>query len=207
MNYNEFRANFHDFGLFSVGDVAKIFPEFDTRRLVEWQQKGYIKKLINKWYLFADFPLTDSLRYQISNSLYRPSYISLESALSHYSLIPEAVYSVQNITTRKTITYETPAGAFHYRSIKPHLFFGYTTERTDKIPILLADPEKAVLDYLYLNTHINTIKDIEGLRLNMTIFGSIVNWKKLEAYAACFESPALNKRVSLLKTCHHAYTS
>lgn len=68
---------------------------------------------------------TDFLRNRISNCLYRPSYISLESALSHYNFIPEGVYTIQNISTRKTILYETPIGSFQYRNIKPGVFFGY----------------------------------------------------------------------------------
>ncbi|HEY4065096.1 MAG TPA: hypothetical protein VGM30_24495 [Puia sp.] len=175
---------------------------------MEWQKKGYIKKLINKWYLFSDIRMTDDLRYRISNSLYRPSYISLESTLSHYNLIPEAVYSVQNVTTRKTIIYDTPAGVFHYRSIKPHLFFGYTTDRSGTMPVMLADPEKAILDYLYLNTTITTIADLEGLRINIPVLNSIISWEKLDTYLACFESAVLHKRVALLKKIHdHAHIS
>jgi predicted transcriptional regulator of viral defense system len=199
MTYLLFREIFHDLGVFSIRDIVKLFPDFDSRRLVEWQRKGYIQKLINKWYLFADLPMNDNLRYRISNCLYRPSYISLESALSHYNLIPEGVFSLFNITTRKTIVYDTAVGSFHYRTLKPSLFFGYSAERDHAIPILLASPEKAILDYFYLNSHLNRVEDIEGLRLDITAIKSIVDWDKLEKYAACFESAVLNKRVRMLK--------
>ena len=199
MRYLEFRDALHDFGIFSVRDITKLFPDFDTRRLVEWKRKGYIRKLINKWYLFSDISIDDRLHYRISNRLCRPSYISLESALSYYNLIPEAVFSQQNITTRKTITYDTIAGQFHYRSLKPHLFFGYSADRNETIPVLIADPEKAILDYLYLNSHLNTIEDVDALRLNMTVFNDIVDWDKLEKYAVCYESPTLNRRIRILQ--------
>ena len=198
MTYLDFRGAMYSFEVFSTRDIEKLFPKFDTRRLVEWQRKGYIHKLINKWYVFADIPVNERLRIRISNCLHRPSYVSLESALSHYGLIPEAVYSVQNITTRKTVTYETVAGTFNYRSIKAHLFFGYQVDNNQPIPVLIASPEKAILDYLYLNHKINTAEDIEGLRLNLTTFNEIINNDRLTSYAECFESKTLNKRVKLL---------
>lgn len=207
MTYLDFRGTMYSFEVFSTRDIEKLFPKFDTRRLVEWQRKGYIQKLINKWYLFADVPMNERLRYRINNCLHRPSYISLESALSHYGLIPEAVYSVQNITTRKTIAYDTIAGTFNYRSIKAHLFFGYEVDNSQTIPLLIASPEKAILDYLYLNHQLNNTEDIEGLRLNLTTFNETINKDRLTSYAACFESKTLNKRLNLLnKINNHADT-
>lgn len=205
MTYLDFRGGMHSFEVFSTRDIEKLFPKFDTRRLVEWQRKGYIQKLINKWYVFADIPVNEHLLFRISNCLYRPSYVSLESALSHYGLIPEAVYSVQNITTRKTIAYKTPAGTFNYRSMKAHLFFGYEVDNSQTIPVMIASPEKAILDYLYLNHQINTLADIEGLRLNLTTLKEIINNDRLTGYARCFESKTLNKRLKLLnKINNHA---
>jgi len=198
MTYLEFRTQMHCFEVFSINDIKKLFPDFDSRRLVEWQKKGYIQKLINKWYIFADIQMNELLRFRISNCLCRPSYVSLESALSHHGLIPEAVFLVQNITTRKTISYETDSGTFVYRSIKPNLYFGYEVDKSQTFPILIASPEKAILDFLYLNHQMNTIKDIEGMRLNLTTFNEIINISKLSSYAKCFESNTLNKRIKLL---------
>ncbi|MCX6207387.1 MAG: hypothetical protein NTZ19_14180 [Bacteroidetes bacterium] len=199
MTYHQFRTSFHGLSVFSTRDVAKLFPDFDSRRLVEWQQKGYLKKLVNKWYLFSDIAMDDFLRYRISNCLYRPSYISLESALSHYNLIPEGVYTIQNITTRKTILYETAIGSFQYRNIKSGVFFGYQVDRINNLPVLMADPEKAILDFLYLTPRIKTMADMEGLRLNIAELNNNIDWGKLEKYTACFESAVLNKRIELLK--------
>jgi len=199
MTYHQFRTALHGLTVFSTRDVAKLFPDFDSRRLVEWQQKGYLKKLVNKWYLFSDIAMDDFLRYRISNCLYRPSYISLESALSHYNLIPEGVYTIQNITTRKTILYETPIGSFQYRNIKSGVFFGYQVDRINNLPVLMADPEKAILDFLYLTPRIKKMADMEGLRLNIAELNNNIDWGKLEKYAACFESAVLNKRIDLLK--------
>ena len=199
MTYFDFRNALIDFKVFSIGDAKKLFPGFDSKRLVEWQKKNYLRKLINKWYLFTEIPVDEILLFRISNCLYRPSYVSLESALSYYSLTPEAVYSQQAITTRKTTTYETPVGSFNYRSIKPELFFGYEILHKDKLPVMIAEAEKALLDYLYLTASLKTIKDIEALRFNYAEMQSRVDWKKLEKYALVFGSKTLDKRIKDLK--------
>ena len=108
MSYYYFRETFYPFKLFSLIDIKKVFPKFDSRRLVEWQQKGYIKKVINRWYIFADVPVDDHLRYWVANRIYQPSYISMETALSYYGLIPEAVYTTTAVSTLKTSTFNTP---------------------------------------------------------------------------------------------------
>lgn len=145
--------------------------------------------------MFTEVPVDELLLFRISNCMYRPAYISLESALSYYNLIPEAVYTQQAITTRKTMSYETPVGTFNYRSVKPELFFGYKIVRKENLPVLIADVEKAMLDYLYLTASLRTMKDIEALRLNIMELQNKINWDKLEKYALVFESRTLDKRI------------
>ena len=199
MTYLKFREALSEFSVFSIRDILKIFPDFDSRRLVEWQQKKYISKLVNKWYLFTDRAIDELLLFRISNCIYRPSYVSLESALSYYHLIPEAVYSHQAVTTRKTISYKTSSGTFNYRTIKPKLFFGYEILHKAKFPVMVAEVEKAILDYLYLNSSLRTIKDMESLRLNYSEIKNSVDWKKLDKYAGVFQSKTLDKRIKYLK--------
>lgn len=188
LSYLQFKKDLLPFKVFSTQDIRKAFPYFDGKRLVEWQQKGYIKKIINKWYLFADTLPSDELFYRISNCIYRPSYISLESALWYYHLIPEAVYSHQAVSTRKTVTYTTLLGAFNYRTIRSDLYFGYTIFRFDALPILMAEPEKALLDYLYLNAQLKSIEDLAALRLNVSELQTALEWEKLLAYADVYKS-------------------
>ncbi len=199
MTYFDLRNALLEYKVFSAGDAKKYFPGFDTKRLVEWQKKNYIRKLINKWYLFTEMALDELLLFRISNCLYQPSYISLESALSFYHFIPEAVYSMQAITTRKTISYKTTAGTFNYRTLKPAFYFGYHILHKDKLPVLVAEPEKALLDYLYLTSGLNTLKDMKELRINYAELQQKVDWKKLDVYAQVFNSKTLDKRIKHLK--------
>lgn len=199
MKWIEFRNALIGFRVFSTGDAKKHFPDLDTRRLVEWQKKNYIQKLTNKWYLFSEIPMDELLRFRISNCLCQPSYVSLQSALAHYHFIPELVYTQQAVTTRKTVNYQTPAGSFQYSTIKPAFYFGYHVLHKDHVPVLIAEPEKALLDYLYHTSSLNTIKDMEAVRFNHASIQDAADWNKLERYAKIYESRILDKRIRLLK--------
>jgi predicted transcriptional regulator of viral defense system len=199
ITYLEFYKELSVLKLFTPIDIRKSFPQFDTKRLVEWQKKGHIKKLVNKWYIFSDIPITENIRYRISNCLHHPSYISLESALAYYHLIPEAVYTQQAVCTRRTINYQTPLGSYNYRQIKTSVYFGYTPIQHEGFPVLMAEKEKAILDFLYLNASIKNIEDIEALRLNIQELKSDLDWIKIKKYSLVFENAELMKRIKLLK--------
>ncbi|MDR0368965.1 MAG: hypothetical protein LBH96_00015 [Candidatus Peribacteria bacterium] len=72
--------------------------------------------------MLASTPLNDDLLYQSSNQICQPSYISLESALRQYDLIPEGVFVTTACTTKKTQILSGEIGTFHYSHLKPSLF-------------------------------------------------------------------------------------
>jgi hypothetical protein len=86
--------------------------------------------------------------FLVANHLRGPSYVSLESALSFWGLIPERVYEVSSMTTRTTEIYETPIGRFSFfRTSLPYYAFGIKSVRlTDRQVTLVASPEKALCD-------------------------------------------------------------
>ena len=112
MNYLLFKKALEQFPVFSIQDIQKQFNDFDSRRLVEWQEKGYIIKLRRGYYSFEEVEKGESFRYFSANKMYTPSYISMESALSYYNLIPEGVFTTVSLTTRNTTTFRTPLGSF-----------------------------------------------------------------------------------------------
>ncbi|HAJ95470.1 MAG TPA: hypothetical protein DCP02_04460, partial [Actinobacteria bacterium] len=79
----------------------------------------------------------------IANKLYAPSYISLETALSIYSLIPDIAYHVTSLTTLPTRKFNNKYGSFFYRSLKKEAFTGYKLMQYEGFKILIADREKA----------------------------------------------------------------
>lgn len=84
----------------------------------------------------------------VANFLYAPSYISAQTALNYYGILPQFPYEITSITTRKSITKTIQGKVFRYIQIKNTLFWGYDMQEG----ALIANPEKALLDLLYLKT-------------------------------------------------------
>ena len=200
MNYTEFRDKMNPFPNFSIREIEKHFPDFDSRRLVEWQKKGFIQKLRNRYYFFSDQQINEAFLYYTANQLYRPSYVSLESALSRYRFIPEGVFQITSCTTLKTNSFSTPVGKFTYRRLKPSLFFGYQLEEWNDHRYAMAEPEKTLIDYLYLHNEVKETDDIEALRWNAAEIKCRISMKTLNSYEAYISSPALSRRLNTLKT-------
>lgn len=83
---------------------------------------------------------------EVAGLLYPPSYISSEYALFMHGVMDQAPYVVTCVTLNKTKTFDTDLGRISYFHIKPELFFGYSVQDG----IILAEPEKALLDLVYL---------------------------------------------------------
>ncbi|MBI2427114.1 MAG: hypothetical protein HYV34_04670 [Candidatus Kerfeldbacteria bacterium] len=197
MNYYEFKEQLNDFLVFSITDIRKVESTFYRRRLNEWQDKGYIKKLRRGYYMFADTQLNEESLFLIANKLYTPSYVSFEMALSYYGLIPEGVYSVTSATSKKTIKFKTPVGEFSYRNLKPQLLFGYSLQLVGKQKYKLAEIEKAVLDYLYLNPASTRKADLLEWRFEASEFLAKADITKFNRYVQVFQSPSLARRAKL----------
>lgn len=194
MQFFELKEQLKNFTVFSLSDMKKIEPKFYQPRLSEWQNKGYIKMLRRGYYIFAKTELSEERFFLIANKLYAPSYVSLEMALSYYNLIPEGVYSITSVTSQKTAKFKTPIGQFFYRSIKPELMFGYAVHTIGKEPYRLAEIEKAVLDYIYLNPTSTRKADLQEWRFNSEEFLAHADMDKFYRYVKVFDSPTLERR-------------
>lgn len=195
MRYNEFREALKVYTVFSVNDIRKVDSRFNVRRLVEWQGKGYIKKIIRGYYIFADQKLDENVLFEIANRIYSPSYISFEMALSYYQMIPESVYSITCATSRKTMVFKTNLGDFIYHTIRPRLLFGYKLVDYNGRRFKVAEPEKALLDYFYINTSIKSQDDFAGMRIGKEQYLTHVDERRLVAYLNEFRHKSLAKRV------------
>lgn len=101
--------------------------------------------------------------YVLAGSIYGPSYLSFEFALSYYGLIPEAVYVFTSATYRKKKQkrYETPFGAFTYRDVPPNVYpDGIRIEKEDAYFYKIASPEKALCDKLYTVPPVSNKKEL-----------------------------------------------
>jgi len=195
MQYLTLRESFKDFTVFSLHDIRKIDAGFHRRRLNEWQDKGYIKKIIRGYYIFSDLEVDENALFEISNRIYSPSYISFETALSYHHLIPESVYGISAASTRRTYTFKTPIAGFSYRTIKPNLFFGYDLASHGNKHMKIATMEKAILDYFYLNPGIKRAPDFASLRINRDLFLEKAQEETLYEFTDRFAKKTLTKRI------------
>lgn len=195
MRFNEFWEAFKSYTVVSVNEIRKVDSHFNLRRLVEWQDKGYIKKIIRGYYIFADLRLDENVLFEIANRIYSPSYISLEMALSYYHMIPESVYGLTSATSHKTMVFATDVGDFIYHTVRPSLLFGYKLVNYSGKKFKIAEPEKALLDYFYLNTSIQSKDDFAGIRIGKDQYFAQVDETRLVAYLNEFQQKSLAKRV------------
>jgi predicted transcriptional regulator of viral defense system len=196
MNYIKLRDSLKDFTVFSLHDILQVDPAFHRRRLNDWQNKGYIKKVLKGFYIFSDLALNENVLFEIANKIYKPSYISLESALSYYDLIPESTYGVTSVSTRRTYKFTTSTAEFSYKTIRLNLYFGYFIQAYNQKGFKIAFPERAILDYFYLNPHLKKEKDFESLRVNPGTFFEKIDTKKLMDHLRIFSQKSLSDRVS-----------
>lgn len=202
MRYLEFRDSFHDLILFNTHELLVKHPEFHINRLSEWKKKGYLIGLRKGYYIFADIEINHYIHFLIANTIYQPSYISLETALSYHNLIPEIVYTTTSVSTRLPKRFENAVGVYTYNQIKPTVFQGYhllpIPNHTRNVKV--ASPEKAILDTLYFHPQLTSPTDFLSLRLNNDILNRL-DLEHLRALIAVYGQKSLARKVdSLLKS-------
>ena len=151
-------------GLLLAGPVN---PADVRRQLSRWTASGRLHQLRRGLYALA--PPYQKVRphpFLVANSLVGGSYVSLQSALAHYNLIPEYVAQTTSVTTARPASWKTPLGVYSFRHIKADLFYGY--RRVDlggEQHAFVASPEKALLDLAYLQPGGDAPPYLRGLRL------------------------------------------
>jgi len=108
-------------------------------------KQGILEKLERDKYMLVGGNAHD---FNIANFLYEPSYVSLESALNFHGALSQFPYEIASITTRKSASKTRVGKTFRYVRIKQELFWGYESRHG----FLVAHPEKALLDLLYLQS-------------------------------------------------------
>ena len=197
MKYQEFR-NLINKPFFRKTDVDFKATNVSSVQLSRWMNVGYINQVKRGLYVFGDEKSALD-PFNISFLLYEPSYVSLESALSFYGLIPELVPVTTAVSPKTTRKFENQYGRFSYRHIRPELFFGYTPRESSGGKFLLAEPEKSVLDYIYFNhTRLISTDDINEWRINTEEFKKTIDVAKIKKYLKEYNSKKINKIIDLL---------
>lgn len=139
--------------------VCDVLPEYNSQndKINELVKAGDLIALRRGLYVPGpelDLPVPEN--FLIANHLRGPSYISMESALSYWGMIPERVYEISSVTTKTTKTYDTPLGRFSFRHLaSPYYSFGIThTEVAPQQHVMIATREKALCDKIVLTSGI-----------------------------------------------------
>lgn len=98
---------------------------------------------------------------KIANALYHPAYLSFESALARYGILSQIPYTLTFATPKRSKRMSVGTTAIEFRQLNAALFFGYTLEQG----LYIAEPEKALLDELYLITRGKARLDFNALNL------------------------------------------
>ncbi len=102
----------------------------------------------------------------LAGSIYGPSYISFEYALSIYGLIPERVEVITNATLekKKIKQYNTSFGTFTYRDIPTRAYpLEILLKKENEYTYQIASPEKAICDKLYTLKPLNNYSNLETM--------------------------------------------
>ena len=89
----------------------------------------------------------------LAQRIYGPSYVSLETALSHHGWIPEAVYTITSTSLGRSAEFDTPLGRFSFTRVPQKTFYAEVArvETDDGSSFLVAPPLKALADYVYVH--------------------------------------------------------
>jgi len=136
-------------------------------KISELERKGLIIRVKRDLYVVSPKVHNQEIsRELVANHLYGPSYISLESALSYYGLIPERVYSVRSVCTRLYKKYDTPLGYFEYIKMPERYFpIGIRQEIIEnQYAFLIATPTKALCDMIVAtpNLRLQSVKAMQA---------------------------------------------
>jgi len=181
--------------IFSLRDIKNLFPEEKTKtiknNLNRWIKKNYFSRLKRDLYEFTE-PGAGRIipDIYVANRLYFPSYVSLETALSIYSIIPDIAMHVTSITTRPTRKFKNKYGSFFYKSCKKRAFTGYRLMQYEGYKVFIADREKALVDFLYFRLRLNQPLDFEEERFDEIMLKKM-RWSKVMTYAKLFNKKTL----------------
>jgi len=178
-----------------AGDVS---PDAVRLQLSRWVRGGKLIQLRRGLYALAPpYQRTPPHPFLIANYLLRPSYVSLQSALAHYGLIPEFTPVTTSVTTGRPQRWQTRLGRFEFRHVKNAFWFGFElTPLGQEQSAFVATPEKALLDLIHLHPGGDTLAYLQELRLQNL---DTLDWERLAAYVQRMASPKLHRALRNLE--------
>jgi predicted transcriptional regulator of viral defense system len=152
-----------------------------TSRLAK---RGLLSRVSNGVYL--NKLVRDASATDFVNILNPNSYVSLESALNHWGLSTQSPVSLTCVTTGNPKEYRAPEFAITLRSISEHLFWGFVEKQTRYSKYRIAEPEKALLDWVYLTLQSGLTPHLDEIELRS------LDKRKLVKYATKYPGTVRN---------------
>ena len=133
--------------------LSSLFSDYRSPRnkIANLEKAGKIIRLKRGMYVVSPDVSKQLLSIElIANHMYGPSYVSLESALRYYGLIPEQVFTTRSITTNRSKKFENSIGNFEYITVNHSYYPLGVRQQTEenKYTFLIATPEKALCDMI-----------------------------------------------------------
>ena len=157
--------------------------KFPRNKVSTLEKRGNIIRLKKGLYVISEkISRTPVSRELLANHLYGTSYVSLETALSFYGMIPERVFAIRSMTTKRAKNFETSFGNFDYTPVSADYFsIGLRQEIVEnQYAFLIATPTKAVCDMIVAtpNLRLQSVKAIqnyltEDLRIDFDVLKSL----------------------------------
>ena len=150
-----------------TGTLASCFGDISApiKKIHSLEKDGQLIRLKRGLYVVSDEVSRKPINVRLcANHIYGPSYVSLQWALRWYGLIPERVFSMTSITTKRTRMFENSLGRFTYYQVKPDYFsIGIRSVEEDGVYCLMASPEKALCDTILYDSYLpsQSVKRLE----------------------------------------------
>ncbi len=194
----------------SMADIKSCFQELASpeKKVQALEKSGELIRLKRNLYIVSKELSGKEVDARLcANHIYGPSYVSLQWALHYYGMIPEMVYTMTSITTKRSRSFETPIGKFRYMQVAP-LYFPIGVECVDNgcVCVLLASPEKALCDTILYDNYVpcQSVKSLatyleEDIRIDMDLLQEL----DTDIIAACAavgsKTQTLNNLIKIIK--------
>ena len=189
--------------------AGKVNPDIVRLQLTRWTNSGRVYQLRRGLYAIAPpYQKVKPHPFLIANRMQRASFVSGQSALAYYGLIPDTVQVTLSVTAGRPERLETPLGVFEFRHVKPELLRGYRmlalhSQKASEQQALVATPEKALLDLVYLQPGGDTPAYLRELRLQNL---ERLDLDELHRQAETFHTPKLRRAVKTITSLAHSET-
>lgn len=169
-------------------------------------KNGELVRLKKGFYTFSKLYQTKPINLiSVANTLYSPSYVSFDYALSYYGMIPERVSEVTSATSKNEKLFDTPIGRFSYKKVSPEAYSLGIDWIYDDVEggRFIATAEKALCDKIKYDRGIGTLTQnsmIEYLKYDLRIdITTPLNYELIEIIATAYKSRNLKTLATIVK--------